>query len=171
MRLENFKILTSVVIFVVIFCMWTTVFKFFYATYMFGLDNIDFLKIMWDYDFIKTHYQDIIDLFVDWLPILIKYVLIYIGLKVVLYLFRKFTIPTVLIKKWLTNNEISPILGRMFVYHYRNSFFLNIEQFREIMRYSRIERAYIMHHKKNKNLIELFEKFDPNWSYDVKEDV
>lgn len=166
MKLSDFKTLTSVTIFILIFCMWVCVIKFLHASYMFVMDNISFIKVMWDYEFIKINYQHIIDLFMDWLPILGTYLLVLLGLKVALFLFRRVVIPTSWIGKWQRNAEISPVLGRYFVRHYRNNIYLNVMDFRNYLFYAKTENNFVSYHSRNDNLKELFEAHDINWKKD-----
>lgn len=166
MKLADFKTLTSVTIFILIFCMWVCVIRFFHESYIFVQKNMDFIKVMWDYEFIKVNYQHIIDLFMNWLPILGKYFLILVALKVALYLFRRIVIPTSWIGKWQSNGEISPILGRFFVKHYRNNTYLNIMELRNYWHYTRIEKNFVSYHSKNSHLKGLFEAYDTNWKRD-----
>lgn len=163
-RLENFNI-------------WINIIKQLYSLVLFGI-------ILWflnQFYFIYTQNQDIISKIVslsfmddkqlfepiqDFLILLGKNLGFFI-VSIVVYslikkIFRTLVLPSYLINVWNNTNQITPMFAHRLISYYTYNTHITIFDFLNIYKLSQIEAYTLSYNLKNKNLKDLFNRFDPD---------
>lgn len=140
---------------------------FIYRSYELYLYNhqfiIDYFKIN-----VKTNNAPLINYFWQQLDLFKNYAIFIFIIWLVFYIYSHFPIKKQWIIQWDKTNEINPILGRSISSHFRYNKHLNHKTLFIYHNYSDFEKNMLYLHSQNKELYNFLNKYDGNFSNDIK---
>lgn len=164
--LSHFLFLSKSIRYAIYLIMLFFIIHYFYRSYELYLYYQPFIVKIHDFQFIEKNIKIFLDILVQFSFLLAWLVFKIAVIFLCIVIFNKIPVPSKLIGHWFSQHQINPILGRIFIYHYRYNRICNIDEFIYFCHCADIEKYHIELHSNNPFLEPLFKTYDMDYNKD-----